>query len=87
MMEAEGGFPLYPGHIPTSPLQKALLAAGSALAALRDPYRHGKLAPGGSPLPATPGNSLQSPPRAPRPLGDAMGLCSFSRLRKAQTQG
>lgn len=49
MMEEEGGFPLYPGHIPTSPLQKALLAAGSALAALRDPYRHGKGAPGGSP--------------------------------------
>ncbi|NWZ20091.1 COQ4 protein, partial [Asarcornis scutulata] len=44
MMEAEGGFPLYPGHIPTSPLQKALLAAGSALAALRDPYRHDMVA-------------------------------------------
>ncbi|NXA34767.1 COQ4 protein, partial [Eudromia elegans] len=40
-----GGDPgLYPGHIPTSPLQKALLAAGSALAALRDPYRHDMVA-------------------------------------------
>lgn len=36
-----GRVPLYPGHIPTSPLQKALLAAGSACAALWDPYRHG----------------------------------------------
>lgn len=38
----EGWHPLYPGHIPTSPLQKALLAAGSAVMALCDPYRHGK---------------------------------------------
>lgn len=36
-----GRVPLYPGHIPTTPLQKALLAAGSACAALWDPYRHG----------------------------------------------
>ncbi|XP_019366108.1 PREDICTED: ubiquinone biosynthesis protein COQ4 homolog, mitochondrial [Gavialis gangeticus] len=36
--------PLYPGHVPTSPLQKALLAAGSAFAALRDPYRHDMVA-------------------------------------------
>lgn len=35
---------LYPGHIPTSPLQKALLAAGSAGMALYNPYRHGKVA-------------------------------------------
>lgn len=35
---------LYAGHIPTSPLQKALLAAGSAAMALYDPYRHGKTA-------------------------------------------
>lgn len=34
---------LYPGHIPTSPLQKALLAAGSAGMALYNPYRHGKV--------------------------------------------
>uniref|UniRef100_A0A2K6CC38 Coenzyme Q4 n=1 Tax=Macaca nemestrina TaxID=9545 RepID=A0A2K6CC38_MACNE len=32
--------PLYSHHIPTSPLQKALLAAGSAAMALYDPYRH-----------------------------------------------
>lgn len=45
----EGCYQLYPGHIPTSPLQKALLAAGSAVMALYDPYRHGK--PGeGSPF-------------------------------------
>lgn len=37
---------LYPGHIPTSPLQKALLAAGSAVMALYDPYRHGKAGEG-----------------------------------------
>ena len=35
---------LYPGHIPTSPLQKALLAAGSAGMSLYNPYRHGKVA-------------------------------------------
>lgn len=35
---------LYPEHIPTSPLQKALLAVGSAGMALYDPYRHGKAA-------------------------------------------
>lgn len=35
---------LYPEHIPTSPLQKALLAAGSAGMALYNPYRHGKAA-------------------------------------------
>ncbi|XP_061703633.1 ubiquinone biosynthesis protein COQ4 homolog, mitochondrial [Syngnathoides biaculeatus] len=35
---------LYPGHIPTSPIQKALLAAGSGVAALRDPYRHDMVA-------------------------------------------
>uniref|UniRef100_A0A8C3M1Y1 Ubiquinone biosynthesis protein COQ4 homolog, mitochondrial n=1 Tax=Chrysolophus pictus TaxID=9089 RepID=A0A8C3M1Y1_CHRPC len=39
-----GRVPLYPGHIPTSPLQKALLAAGSACAALWDPYRHDMVA-------------------------------------------
>ena len=31
--------PLYPGHIPTSPLQKIILGAGSAVAALSDPWR------------------------------------------------
>ncbi|XP_017805046.1 ubiquinone biosynthesis protein COQ4 homolog, mitochondrial isoform X2 [Papio anubis] len=35
--------PLYSHHIPTSPLQKALLAAGSAAMALYDPYRHGSV--------------------------------------------
>ncbi|XP_062938408.1 ubiquinone biosynthesis protein COQ4 homolog, mitochondrial isoform X2 [Cynocephalus volans] len=34
---------LYPDHIPTSPLQKALLAAGSAGMALYNPYRHGSV--------------------------------------------
>uniref|UniRef100_A0A8C0I2U4 Coenzyme Q4 n=1 Tax=Balaenoptera musculus TaxID=9771 RepID=A0A8C0I2U4_BALMU len=41
---------LYPEHIPTSPLQKALLAAGSAGMALYDPYRHGKAARAGASL-------------------------------------
>ncbi|XP_021782838.1 ubiquinone biosynthesis protein COQ4 homolog, mitochondrial isoform X1 [Papio anubis] len=36
--------PLYSHHIPTSPLQKALLAAGSAAMALYDPYRHDMVA-------------------------------------------
>ncbi|XP_061656204.1 ubiquinone biosynthesis protein COQ4 homolog, mitochondrial isoform X1 [Phyllopteryx taeniolatus] len=35
---------LYPGHIPTSPIQKALLAVGSGVAALQDPYRHDMVA-------------------------------------------
>lgn len=35
---------LYPEHIPTSPLQKALLALGSAGMALYDPYRHDMVA-------------------------------------------
>nr|XP_036863959.1 ubiquinone biosynthesis protein COQ4 homolog, mitochondrial isoform X2 [Manis javanica] len=35
---------LYPEHIPTSPLQKALLAAGSAGMALYNPYRHDMVA-------------------------------------------
>ncbi|XP_040819233.1 ubiquinone biosynthesis protein COQ4 homolog, mitochondrial [Ochotona curzoniae] len=35
---------LYPDHIPTSPLQKALLAAGSATMALYNPYRHDMVA-------------------------------------------
>ena len=35
---------LYPEHIPTSVLQKVLLAAGSAGMALYDPYRHGEAA-------------------------------------------
>nr|XP_020019897.1 ubiquinone biosynthesis protein COQ4 homolog, mitochondrial isoform X2 [Castor canadensis] len=34
---------LYPDHIPTTPLQKALLAAGSAGMALYNPYRHGNV--------------------------------------------
>ncbi|KAM8827513.1 ubiquinone biosynthesis protein COQ4 homolog, mitochondrial isoform 2-T3 [Spinachia spinachia] len=35
---------LYPGHITTSPFQKALLAVGSGVAALHDPYRHDMVA-------------------------------------------
>ncbi|KAM9820935.1 ubiquinone biosynthesis protein COQ4 homolog, mitochondrial [Neosynchiropus ocellatus] len=35
---------LYPGHIPTTPVQKALLAVGSGVAALQDPYRHDMVA-------------------------------------------
>ncbi|XP_071322881.1 ubiquinone biosynthesis protein COQ4 homolog, mitochondrial isoform X1 [Trachinotus anak] len=35
---------LYPGHIPTTPIQRALLAVGSGVAALRDPYRHDMVA-------------------------------------------
>ncbi|XP_077399033.1 ubiquinone biosynthesis protein COQ4 homolog, mitochondrial [Vanacampus margaritifer] len=35
---------LYPGHVPTSPMQKALLAVGSGVAALQDPYRHDMVA-------------------------------------------
>ncbi|XP_050176009.1 ubiquinone biosynthesis protein COQ4 homolog, mitochondrial [Myiozetetes cayanensis] len=42
--EEEVWHQLYPGHIPTSPLQKALLAAGSAFMALYDPYRHDMVA-------------------------------------------
>ncbi|XP_019331378.2 ubiquinone biosynthesis protein COQ4 homolog, mitochondrial isoform X2 [Alligator mississippiensis] len=56
--------PLYPGHVPTSPLQKALLAAGSALAALRDPYRHG----------------LGLLSAAPVALGSRLGLFSWTPL-------
>nr|XP_056716153.1 ubiquinone biosynthesis protein COQ4 homolog, mitochondrial [Euleptes europaea] len=40
----EASYPLYPGHIPTSPLQKALLTVGSAFMALYDPYRHDMVA-------------------------------------------
>ncbi|XP_021499353.1 ubiquinone biosynthesis protein COQ4 homolog, mitochondrial [Meriones unguiculatus] len=35
---------LYPDHIPTTPLQKMLLAAGSAGMALYNPYRHDMVA-------------------------------------------
>ncbi|XP_076019851.1 ubiquinone biosynthesis protein COQ4 homolog, mitochondrial isoform X2 [Genypterus blacodes] len=35
---------LYPGHIPTTPIQKALLAVGSGVAALHNPYRHDMVA-------------------------------------------
>uniref|UniRef100_A0A8D0H981 Ubiquinone biosynthesis protein COQ4 homolog, mitochondrial n=1 Tax=Sphenodon punctatus TaxID=8508 RepID=A0A8D0H981_SPHPU len=43
-VEDERYYQLYPGHIPTTPLQKALLAAGSAFMALYDPYRHDMVA-------------------------------------------
>lgn len=49
--EEEVCYQRYPGHIPTSPLQKALLAAGAGVMALYDPYRHGKPA---SPAPCLP---------------------------------
>lgn len=42
--DGAGAGPLYLHHIPTSPLQKALLAAGSAAMALYDPYRHDMVA-------------------------------------------
>ncbi|XP_045923733.1 ubiquinone biosynthesis protein COQ4 homolog, mitochondrial [Micropterus dolomieu] len=35
---------LYPGHIHTTPIQKALLALGSGVAALQNPYRHDMVA-------------------------------------------
>ncbi|KAM4719384.1 ubiquinone biosynthesis protein COQ4 homolog, mitochondrial [Anableps anableps] len=35
---------LYPGHIQTTPFQKTLLAVGSGVAALQDPYRHDMVA-------------------------------------------
>ncbi|XP_026210920.1 ubiquinone biosynthesis protein COQ4 homolog, mitochondrial isoform X2 [Anabas testudineus] len=35
---------LYPGHIFTTPIQKALLAVGSGVAALQNPYRHDMVA-------------------------------------------
>ncbi|NXE09654.1 COQ4 protein, partial [Lophotis ruficrista] len=42
--DEEGCYQIYPGHIRTTPLQKVLLAAGSAVMALRDPYRHDMVA-------------------------------------------
>nr|KAF6483812.1 coenzyme Q4 [Rousettus aegyptiacus] len=41
---SHGTAQLYPEHIPTSPLQKVLLAAGSAAMALYNPYRHDMVA-------------------------------------------
>lgn len=35
---------LYPGHVYTTPIQKALLAVGSGVAALQNPYRHDMVA-------------------------------------------
>ncbi|KAI5615651.1 ubiquinone biosynthesis protein COQ4-like, mitochondrial [Silurus asotus] len=35
---------LYPNHIQTNPIQKALLAVGSGVAALQNPYRHDMVA-------------------------------------------
>lgn len=42
--ESHGTRPLYPDHIPTTSLQKILLAAGSAGMALYNPYRHDMVA-------------------------------------------
>ena len=41
------GIPLYPHHIPTSLLQKIILAGGSAGAALSDPWRDDMVAVNG----------------------------------------
>ncbi|XP_005346223.1 ubiquinone biosynthesis protein COQ4 homolog, mitochondrial [Microtus ochrogaster] len=41
---SHGTRPLYPDHIPTTSLQKILLAAGSAGMALYNPYRHDMVA-------------------------------------------
>ena len=38
------GPPLYEGHVPTSQLQKLLLAGGSALMAFADPLRDDQVA-------------------------------------------
>ena len=38
-VEDHGPQPLYPGHIPTSALQKTILTAGSAFMSLFDPTR------------------------------------------------
>ena len=35
----DGPQPLYPGHIPTTALQKTILAAGSAFISMFDPSR------------------------------------------------
>ena len=32
---------LYPGHIPTDPIQKMLLGIGAGLISITDPRRHG----------------------------------------------
>lgn len=78
----EGWHQLYPGHIPTSPLQKALLAAGSAVMALYDPYRHGKAGEGGAchsrpenPAPLPPGNFIGE-------FGASAGGCEREGVRK-----
>lgn len=44
--ESAGGYygRLYPGHIPTNVIQKALLAVGSGVAALQNPHRHDMVA-------------------------------------------
>src|SRR5947208_7513684 len=38
--------PLYPTHIPTNPIQKCLLAFGSSLMSIVDPWRHDMVAVG-----------------------------------------
>ncbi|XP_053552140.1 ubiquinone biosynthesis protein COQ4 homolog, mitochondrial [Bombina bombina] len=42
--EEQAPYSLYPTHIPTTPLQKVLLSAGSAVMSLYDPYRHDMVA-------------------------------------------
>lgn len=34
--------PNYPGHVPLTSVEKGILAIGSAVGAIIDPYRHGK---------------------------------------------
>nr|XP_015222139.1 PREDICTED: ubiquinone biosynthesis protein COQ4 homolog, mitochondrial isoform X2 [Lepisosteus oculatus] len=79
---------LYQSHIPTNPLQKALLAVGSGIAALRDPYRHGETP--ASPFSSLTPNAHVSPPPPPWPvcradmvavLGETTGQLALRRLR------
>jgi ubiquinone biosynthesis protein COQ4 len=53
---SSGEAPLYPRHVPTSGLQRLILAAGSAVAALADPYRADMVAVNGE---VTGGAALQ----------------------------
>ena len=54
---AAGGPPLYPGHVETSLLQRVLLAAGSAVAGLSDPWRADMVATNGE---VTGGRALEA---------------------------
>eukprot|EP00062_Callorhinchus_milii_P014868 gi/632964491/ref/XP_007898422.1/ PREDICTED: ubiquinone biosynthesis protein COQ4 homolog, mitochondrial [Callorhinchus milii] len=43
-LDADGHYGLYPSHIPTNFVQKMLLAAGSSIMAISNPYRHDMVA-------------------------------------------